>query len=558
MRLGSDAKTKDYIAKGWWGVQTLVDLYESNAKASPNRTAVVDPENREMIDGQAPKRFTYQELEAEVSRAEKRFGALGLVPGDVVAFQLANTVEQIVLYLAAMRRGLIISPFPIQWRERELKDILNFVDAKAVVTSEFIRDFAHAELLVALKPELPALKTIAVIGNGAPTGAVLFSDIVEAPVQPFRPHIDDAATICWTSGTEARSKGVPRHHNHWISAGIASVDAAQLTEGCVILNPFPFINMAAIGGTFVPWLLTGGTLVQHHPFDLPVFLQQIAQERVSYTVAPPALLTMLLKQEGVLDKVDLSSLKSMGSGSAPLPPFMVKEWQEKHGLPVINIFGSNEGTCLFSGVDDVPDPEQRALYFPRFGVKGLEWPARISSCIETKLLDLSTGEEVTEPGMPGELLLKGATLFDGYFRMGEEGAPTNPFDVDGFFRTGDVFQIAGACNRFYQFVERAKDIIIRGGMNISPSELDVLLTAHPQITEAAVVGLPDAVMGERVCAVVVPNPDTEITLEDLVDHLRAEGIAAYKLPESLVVTAALPRNPLGKVLRRELVALHNS
>lgn len=558
MRLGSDVQTKEFIAKGWWGSQTLVDLYNSNAETSPDRTAVVDPENRPTIDGQEPRRFTYRELDFEVSRAEERFASLGLSPGDIVAFQLPNIVEQVALYLAAMRQGLIISPFPIQWRDHELKDVLNFVGAKVVVTSEAIRDFAHAELLVALKSKIPALETVVVIGARAPAGAVLFTDIDEKPAQPFTPHIDDAVTICWTSGTEARSKGVPRHHNHWLSAGIASVDAARLENGCVILNPFPFINMAAIGGTFVPWLLTGGTLVQHHPFDLPTFLQQIAQERVNYTVAPPALLTMLLKQDGLLDKVDLSSLKSMGSGSAPLPPFMVKEWQEKYGLPVINIFGSNEGTCLFSGVDDVPDPEERARYFPRFGVKGLEWPARIADRIETKLVDLSTGDAITKPGEPGELLLKGATVFDGYFRIGEEGAPTSPFDADGFFHTGDVFQIAGTDNRFYQFVERAKDIIIRGGMNISPSELDVLLTAHPSVAEAAVVGLPDAIMGERVCAIVVPNPESEVTLEMLVEHLKTDGLAAYKLPESLIVADALPRNPLGKVLRRELVALHKT
>ncbi len=298
--------------------------------------------------------------------------------------------------------------------------------------------------------------------------------------------------------------------------------------------------------------------MQHHPFDLPTFLQQISAEQVNYTVAPPALLTMLLKQDGLLDTVNLSSLKSMGSGSAPLPPFMVKEWQEKYGLPVINIFGSNEGTCLFSGVDDVPDPEERAQYFPRFGVKGLAWPARIADRIETKLVDITTGEDIREPGIPGELLLKGATLFDGYYRMGEEGAPENPFDADGFFHTGDVFQIAGPGDRFYQFVERAKDIIIRGGMNISPSELDVLLTAHPDVAEAAVAGIPDTVMGERICAVVVPASGAEIGLEALVKYLKDAGVAVYKLPEALVVTDALPRNPLGKVLRRELAALHTN
>ncbi|MEQ9144840.1 MAG: class I adenylate-forming enzyme family protein [Parvibaculaceae bacterium] len=555
MRLGSDEKTRDFIAKGWWGEETLLDLFDATAQAHSERIAVVDPLNREEIDGLPPRRLTYRELAKEAERAGRRFAALGLGPGDVIAFQLPNTVEQVVLYLAAMRRGLVISPVPIQWREHELTDVLGFVGAKAAVTSETVREFAHADLLVSIGKRLSGLEHILVIGKSAPKGAQRFDALEEADPAPHTPHVADAVTICWTSGTEARPKGVPRHHNHWISAGIASVDAARLEPGCVILNPFPFINMAAIGGSFVPWLLTGGTLVQHHPFDLPTFLKQIPMEKVNYTVAPPALLTMLLKQEDMLAKLDLSSLKSMGSGSAPLPPFMVKAWQEDYGLPIVNIFGSNEGTCLFSGADDVPDPEERARFFPRFGVEGLDWPAaRMSGRIETKLADIQTGEEITGADTPGELLLKGATVFEGYFRQGEPGAPESPFDADGFFHTGDMFQIAGPGARYYQFVERAKDIIIRGGMNISPSELDVALTAHPDVAEAAVAAYADEVMGEKICAYVVPAAERTVTLDALADHLRQQGLAAYKLPEKLVVLDALPRNPLGKVLRRELKA----
>lgn len=552
MRLSTDEKTEEFVARNWWGRQTLFDLFETNANGTPDRLAVADPLNRADIDGGLPRCLSYRELQQEVDQAVRKFAGLGLKAGDIVAFQLPNTVEQVTLYLAAIRAGLIISPFPIQWREKELQEILSFVGAKAIVTANNIRGFEHGALLASVKRDIAGLETVLVLGVDAPSGTVAFDSLPDGVADQPVLHVSDAVTICWTSGTEARPKGVPRHHNHWIVAGIASVDAARLEPGCVILNPFPFINMAAIGGTFVPWLLTGGTLVQHHPFDLPTFLKQITTEGVNYTVAPPALLTMLLKEEGVLEQLDLSALKTLGSGSAPLPPFMVKTWQEKYGLPVINIFGSNEGTCLFSGADDVPDPEERAQFFPRFGVSGIEWPARVSTRIESKLIDLSSGAEITESGVPGELVLKGATIFEGYFRAGETDAPSNPFDGEGFFHTGDVFQIAGPENKFYQFVERAKDIIIRGGMNISPTELDVLLTAHPDIVEAAVVGVPDTVMGERICAVIVPVPGAQITLEQLIAFLKGKSIAAYKLPERMVVTDALPRNPLGKVLRRDL------
>jgi acyl-CoA synthetase (AMP-forming)/AMP-acid ligase II len=297
--------------------------------------------------------------------------------------------------------------------------------------------------------------------------------------------------------------------------------------------------------------MSGVTLVLHHPFDLGVFLRQLVDEKIAYTVAPPAILTMLLKEEKLLESLDLSHLKSVGSGSAALSPWMVKTWQEKYGIPVANIFGSNEGTCLISGAADVPDPEDRALYFPRFGVEGHEWPARIASWIETRLVDLQTGETIEEAGRPGELLLRGATVFAGYFRAGD-GGPADAIDADGFFHTGDVFEIAGDRDRFYRFVERAKDIIIRGGMNISPGEIDGLLAGHPKLADAAVVGTPDAVMGERICAVVVVKPEETVDLEDLRSFLSSREVASYKLPERLEIVDALPRNPLGKVLRRVL------
>src|SRR3546814_8481958 len=174
---------------------------------------------------------------------------------------------------------------------------------------------------------------------------------------------------------------------------------------------------------------------------------------------------------------------------------------------------------------DLPDPEERALYFPRFGVDGLEWPARIASWIDTRLVDLQTGDTITEPARPGELLLRGATVFAGYFSAGD-GGPADAIDAEGFFHTGDVFEIAGAGNRFYRFVERAKDIIIRGGMNISPGEIDGLLAGHLKLTAAAVIGLPAAVMGERICAVVAVEPGAAISIEELRVFLAAREVAS--------------------------------
>jgi len=397
------------------------------------------------------------------------------------------------------------------------------------------------------------------LGATAPEGAhALDRLLAEAAPAPYATPSDldaaEALTICWTSGTEAAPKGVPRHHDHWVVNGEALVEAAGLAPGDTILNPFPLINIAAIGGMVMPWLACQGRLVQHHPFDLPIYLSQMQDEGVAYTVAPPAVLNMLLQNEALLSATDLTRLRCLGSGSAPLAPWMVKGWQDRYGVTVMNVFGSNEGASLFSTGEAIPDPEQRARFFPRFGAAGLDWPAAFPSKIVTRLVDPVTGLEITAPGVEGELRIAGAMTFDGYVKAPE--LTRQAFDDEGFFRTGDLFEIAPeAGGRYYRFVGRRKEIIIRGGLNISPAELDLLIESHPKVREAGCVAYPDERLGERVCAVVALRPGQDLTLDDLNAHLRTHDIATYKLPEKLRVIEALPRNPLGKVLRRDLASV---
>jgi acyl-CoA synthetase (AMP-forming)/AMP-acid ligase II len=264
---------------------------------------------------------------------------------------------------------------------------------------------------------------------------------------------------------------------------------------------------------------------------------------------------MLLKQRELLDSIDLSGLRSIGSGSAPLSEWMVAGFQERYGIGILNIFGSNEGACLCSGLDDLPDPGDRAQFFPRFGVEEFAWSNRISERIRTRLVDLQTGDVVTGAGQQGELEIWGASVFDGYYKSPE--ANDEVFTKDGFFKTGDVFEIAGDGDtaRFYKFVGRCKDIIVRGGVNISPDEVDNLLAGHPKVAEVAVVGYDDEIMGERIGAVVVPKSGENVTLEELTGFLREHGLAVFKLPEQLRCVDALPHNATGKVLRRELKVL---
>ena len=217
---------------------------------------------------------------------------------------------------------------------------------------------------------------------------------------------------------------------------------------------------------------------------------------------------------------------------------MVKGWEDR-GIEIVNVFGSNEGAAMLSTRANVPDPEERARFFPRPDGHG----------VEVRLVDIDSGEEITEAGRPGELRFRGPTVFDGYLAStGEE------FDDQGYYRTGDVFELAGDGDppRLLRFVDRAKDIIIRGGMNISAAEVEALVSSHPAVAECAAIAYPDGDLGERVGLFVVAAADAAPTLAEIADHLRGLGVASYKLPERIELVAALPRNPVGKVMKPDL------
>lgn len=529
----------------------------ARAAERPDATAVVDPANRADLLGTPPRRLSWHELDDEVDALAATLAGHGIGVDDVVGTQLPNTVELVLAYLALVRLGAIVCPFPMAHREYELSTLGPVAGLAAVLT---VSGFAGRDhVATARTAGVPVLAW----GAGGRRDAVDLDARREPPpaaggVARLRRHPSEVVTLCWTSGTEAAPKAVPRCANGWDVVGRGCAAAPALTADDVILSPFPLVNMAGFGGVFVPWLLTGATLVAHHPFDMPTFLSQIATERVSYTLAPPALLVGMLDAPGLLERADLSSLRVIGSGSAPLPPRLIRDWRDRCGIEVTNFFGSNEGIGLISDQHTVPDPEERARYFPWFGGPGLSWPNPAAAGIATRLV-ADDGTEVTAPGTPGELRVAGPTVFSGYWPgpgpAGGAPSPEGPFDERGYFRTGDVFEIAGHDPTLLRYLDRSRDIVVRGGMNISPGELEELIGALPGIAEVAVVGTPDERLGERVAAVVVPAPGADPpTLEAVVAALRERRIASYKLPERLEVLDALPRNPLNKVLKRELRA----
>jgi len=554
MILVPDEQIKHYTELGYWGNKTLVDYFKEHVQKTPQKNAVIDPPNKEQLMGLAPKRLTYAEMDQAVDKLAMGLMSNGVKTDDVVMLQLPNISELAMLYLACARIGAIASPLPVQYRTHELNYTLSITEATTFVTVDQFQGFKHGEMIRNIQAKHPKLKNLIVLGNDVPEGAMSFAELMkqstretENYLEKYRQSANEVFTLSWTSGTEADPKGVPRTHNHWISISSMLVDIVELTQRDVIHCPFPMINMAGIGVLYVPWLLCGGTLVMHHPLDVPVFLQQLTMEKVTFTGGPPALFLMLLNKPEVLAKADFSSIRVIGCGSAPVPPFVITEFKKHFDIDVINIFGSNEGTCLVASPAEVPDPVERGSLYPRWGAPEQKWKIKGTEAIETKLVSPDTTTEVSQVGEVGELWYKAPSIFSGYYKRPDLTAKAFS---EGFFKSGDLFTIATEDR--YGFVGRAKDLIIRGGMNIAPEEIESLLQDHPKIAEVAVVGFPDERLGEKACVFVVLKEGDWLSLDEVVSFLRDKDVAVYKLPERVEIVKEIPRNPLGKILKNQL------
>lgn len=325
-----DQKSIDeFVAKGWWGTQTLGDIFLDTTARQVSTFAVSDPPNRPELFGKQPQRWSWGELREQVGRVCALFDAQELHKDDVIVVQLPNCVELHAIYLACAMTGVVVSPVPMQYRAHEIEYVAESTQAKGVITTQRLGKYQVAQEIAGMLAQLPSVKLLwsYTDGSGQPLpekvmdlDGMLGKTAAWGDAQ-MREHMkrigltaNDVFTICWTSGTEARAKGVPRSHNQWLIVGAGVIDAGQMQQGAQMVIPFPFVNMAGISTSLMAWLLTAGGLHHHHPFDLKVFIQQLEENKTDYTVAAPAVLSMLLKAPELLESVDLSRLKRIGSG----------------------------------------------------------------------------------------------------------------------------------------------------------------------------------------------------------------------------------------------------
>lgn len=545
MILHDQATIQRYADAGYWGRSTLLDEFWRQVAAHPDRVAIIDPPDRVDLLGTPPQEKTWAETGAAVNALAARFKHLGLRRDDVVILQLPNVWELVVLYFAISAAGGIPSPLPMQWRRRELGYVAELTQARFYVAPPafkgenflgFIDDLETSHC-IAHRLSLSDIGAWAGVGSHASTAEKAGVGVLDA---------NDVFSLCWTSGTESTPKGCPMTHNNWFFQSRDLMGLLNVKDGDRMLCVAPLVNMTGVGVMLLPWLFNAGTMMLHHPVNMPLFLKQLTTGHVQYTILVPAILNMILKLPNA-DQLDLSSVRTIVTGSAPPSAFALTEFKRRWGIEITNIWGQNEGTALVAGPLDVPDLAMRVNHMPWWNKADVQWPSKTAG-VEIKLVG-EDGQLKSGTDEVGELAYRGPNVFPGYFRRPDLNAKA--FDKDGFFYSGDMFKVLQY--KYLSFFDRAKDIIIRGGFNISAAEIENLALGHAGILDAAAISVPDETMGEKVCLCIVPRDvNAPPTLSDIVQWMKEQGVASYKLPEHLRLVKEIPRNPVGKILKTEL------
>ena len=520
-----------YRKAGYWTDTTFHEYLDTNAESLPDICAVKDAPNRMSLTGEPATSLSWRELKHASQNLALALQQRGVERGDKVLVQMPNVTDLVVVYYALSRLGAVISPIPVQYDSHEIEWVSSVLKNRFAITSGSLNGAP-----LPLQRHNPTPVSLLVVGQDIHIDQYSSSE----PVNFEAVDPGSIVTICWTSGTTGTPKGVPRHHNHWMAVGYCNILGCNYGQGDILLNPFPLVNMAALGGFLAPAVMTGATLILHHPIDVPVFLNQLVDEKVNFTIAPPPLLNQLAANPAMWKAFDFSSLRAIGSGAAPLSPWMIETFENEYGKTIVNFYGSNEGIALHSTPESAPEADRRAAYF-RIPTEG--------SAIQAAVADPESHERLQKVGQVGELLMSGPTVFDGYYDHDNHEV----FDNHGYFRTGDLVEISGDEGEYLRIVGRCKEMINRGGFKVSPVELDGLLETIPGVTQAAAFSVQDARLGERIGAAIVMESGHEpLSIEAIQAHFESAGVAKFKWPEKVVCLEDLPRNPLAKVQRFKL------
>ncbi|HCN1948193.1 medium-chain fatty-acid--CoA ligase [Escherichia coli] len=522
-----------YRQQGLWGDASLADYWQQTARAMPDKIAVVDNHGAS---------YTYSALDHAASCLANWMLAKGIESGDRIAFQLPGWCEFTVIYLACLKIGAVSVPLLPSWREAELVWVLNKCQAKMFFAPTLFKQTRPVDLILPLQNQLPQLQQLVGVDKLAPATSALSLSQIIADNTPLTTaitvHGDELAAVLFTSGTEGLPKGVMLTHNNILASERAYCARLNLTWQDVFMMPAPLGHATGfLHGVTAPFLI-GARSVLLDIFTPDACLALLEQQRCTCMLgATPFvydLLNLLEKQPA-----DLSALRFFLCGGTTIPKKVARECQQR-GIKLLSVYGSTESSP--HAVVNLDDPLSRFMHTDGYAAAG----------VEIKVVD--DARKTLPPGCEGEEASRGPNVFMGYFDEPELTA--RALDEEGWYYSGDLCCMDEA--GYIKITGRKKDIIVRGGENISSREVEDILLQHPKIHDACVVAMPDERLGERSCAyVVLKAPHHSLSLEEVVAFFSRKRVAKYKYPEHIVVIEKLPRTASGKIqkflLRKDIM-----
>ena len=502
------------------------------------------PTTEALVEGDL--RLTFPELRDRTLAAAAAFVANGLAAGERVAIWAPNISEWVIAALGASAAGGVIVPLNTRFKGREAADVVQRSGASMLLCVNGFLGNAYVDMLRSAEVELPDLRTVVVLRGDAPEGTVAWADFLahpdaqgaEAAIEVGRridaTSPDDLSDIIFTSGTTGRPKGVMCTHGQTLRVFDVWSGVVGLTPGDRYLIVNPFFHTFGYKAGFLSCLIRGATIVPEMVFDVNAVLRTVAAEHITMLPGPPTLYLSILDHPG-RDQFDLSSLRLAVTGAASVPVEMIRRMRAELTFKVIvTAYGLTESTGVVSICRPDDEPERIAT------TSGVGIPDT-----EVRVID-SEGNEVPR-GTPGEIVCRGYHVMQGYYLDPEATADT--IDADGWLHTGDIGTMDD--RGYLAITDRKKDMFIVGGFNAYPAEIENALLRHPGIAQVAVVGVPDARMGEVGHAYVVPKAGQQVDPDEVVAWSR-EQMANYKVPRAVHVLDALPVNASGKVLKYAL------
>jgi len=490
------------------------------------RSAIASPD-KNFIETGAGARISYGDMLSRSAQIANVLVARGVKPGDRVAVQVEKTPENLLLYLATLRAGAVYLPLNTAYTLAELDYFIGDAEPSLIVCDPS-KQAGLAE--IASKHGIRAIETLDASGKGTLTDAAAkaspeFSDVARGS--------SDLAAILYTSGTTGRSKGAMLTHDNLASNAKTLIDYWHFTEQDVLLHALPVYHTHGLFVASNTVMLSGGAMIFLSKFDADEVMRLLPKATAMMGV--PTFYTRLLKHPG-LTKAACGHMRLFTSGSAPLLAETHVEFRQKTGHAILERYGMTETNMNTSN----PYDGERIA-----GTVGFPLPG-----VELRIVDPDTGKELPQ-GETGGIEVKGPNVFPGYWRMPEKTKAE--FREDGFFITGDVGKIDA--RGYVHIVGRAKDLIITGGFNVYPKEIESEIDALPGVAESAVIGCPHPDFGEGVTAVIVCKPGADLSEKAVIGVLE-QRLARFKLPKRVIFMDDLPRNTMGKVQKNVLREAH--